>query len=228
MRLLIALSLLPMWLPTYTVIAATISGSVVDVGGKPVKDARIDHIGKRVIVTAPDLDVKPSPDEPRTNAEGQFQITTTSPAIVIRKPGYESQRVLVTGDAQLQITLHPIKLPACKLERLPQVKTKNANDIDYAATWFYVETKSGPKGIISGHGMSYSWGAPSERNVWESIEYFEVMYESGVIDARGHTADGKYWRSQTIFGAAAQYFGMDQATAEVLDCVMDRGLVKTP
>jgi len=47
------------------------------------------------------------------------------------------------------------------------------------------------------------------------------MYESGMIDASGHTGDGKYWRSRSYFGAAAQYYNVNRETAEQLDCVMD-------
>jgi hypothetical protein len=48
------------------------------------------------------------------------------------------------------------------------------------------------------------------------------MYENGVIDACGHSADGKYWRSRSTFGASAQYYNQTRETAEQLDCVMDR------
>lgn len=82
-------------------------------------------------------------------------------------------------------------------------------------------TKDGPKGILRGSGPSYSWGAPSNSDVWTSIEYAEVMYESGMIDASGHTSDGKYWRSRSKFGAAAQYYNVNREIAEQLDCVMD-------
>jgi hypothetical protein len=200
--------------------AATISGTVTDASGKPIKDARIDHTGKRVIVT---LNVEPSPDETRTNADGRFQVTTESRAIVIRTPGYESQRVHLAGDAEIQITLQRIKSASrCKQFPPPAVKTKKSNDVDYAATWFYIETKDGKKGIIRGSGPSYSFGAPSDSDVWTSVEYFETMDETGVIDAAGHSSDGKYWRLRSIFGAAAQYYGVNRETAEQLDCVMDR------
>ena len=224
--LLIALLMIPIGLLTAS--AATISGTVVDVSGKPIADVRIDHIGRLVVSARTSLAVKPAPGEVRTDAEGHFQVTTTTPAIVVRKPGYVSQRVSVTGDANLQIALQPVKPPTCKVERLPEVKTKQANDVDYTAKWIYIETKDGPKGIISGSGPTYSYGAPSDQQVWTSLDYFEVMYESGVIDARGHSADGKYWRLQTAFGEAAQYFGMNQATAEILDCILDRPLMRTP
>jgi hypothetical protein len=85
--------------------AATISGTVVDASGNPVKDVRIDHTGKVVVVPRPDLKVDPSPDEIRTDAQGHFRATTDRPAIVVRKPGYISQRLVITGDAQVEISL---------------------------------------------------------------------------------------------------------------------------
>jgi hypothetical protein len=48
------------------------------------------------------------------------------------------------------------------------------------------------------------------------------MYESGIIDAWGHEEDGKYWRSRSIFGAAAQYYNVTREIAEQLNCVMER------
>ncbi len=164
----------------------------------------------------------------RADKVGRFQVAVTSPAIVIRKPGFISERVLVSRDMDVRITLRHIEpVSKCPVE-VPHVKTKDANDIDYIATWTYIETKDGPKGIISGRGPLYSFGAPSDSNVWTSVEYFEVMYEDGVVDARGHIGHDNYWRSQTIFGAAAQYYKMDRTSAEILDCIMDRNRLKRP
>ena len=209
--------------------AATISGTVKNASGKPIKDARIDHTGKMVVVPPTNLWMKPSPGETRTDADGHFQVTTVSPAIVIRTPGFESERVRVAGDAEVHITLLEIKaVSRCKQWPPPNVKTKKADDVDYTAFLFYVETKDGPKGIISGSGPSYSWGAPSDSDVWRSVEYSEMMYESGMIDATGRSLDGKYWRSRSTFGAAAQYYGVSRETADQLDCVMDRVPMKLP
>jgi hypothetical protein len=168
------------------------------------------------------MKVPPSPDEIRTDAGGRFRATTDAPAIVIRKPGYISQRVLITGDAQLEISLQPIKERSqCKQSSPGEVKTKDASDIDYTAALYYIETKDGPRGILSGAGPMYSWGAPSFSNVWRSREYAEVMYESGMIDAWGRSEDGKYWRSRSVFGALARYDGVNREAAENLDCVME-------
>jgi hypothetical protein len=111
--------------------------------------------------------------------------------------------------------------PECRV-KVPPVKTKNASDVDYTGSWTYVKTKNGRKGIITGHGPTYTLGGPSDQEVWFSTEYFEVMYDNGIVDARGRAADGTYWRSQSIFGSAAQYYNQDRASAEILDCIMDR------
>lgn len=166
---------------------ATIEGIVKDASGRPLENARIDHKGKMVVVAATDLAIKPSADEIRTDAQGHFRVTTSTPAFVVRKPGYESERIRVNGDQKLDIVLRPISSTSrCKLSPLPAFKTKAANDVDYAATWYYIQTKTGEQGIISGSGPTYSWGAPSDRDVWTFVEYSEFMYASGVIDAAGH------------------------------------------
>ena len=143
--------------------AATISGTVTDASGNPIKDVRIDHTGIAVVVPRPDLKFDPSRDEVRTDAEGRFRATTFSPAIVIRKPGYISQRLLITGDLQVEISLQRIAgVSQCKQSNHLNVKTKEVNDADYTATVYYIETKAGSPGILSGHGPMYSWGAPSD------------------------------------------------------------------
>jgi hypothetical protein len=204
-------------------ICAVISGSVTDASGKPIKDVRIDHIGRVVVVPRPDMKVPPSPDEIRTDADGHFRATTDGAAIVIRKAGYISRRLLITGDAQVEISLQPInERSRCKQSSSLDVKRKNASDADYTATWYYIETKDGPQGVLSGSGPMYSWGAPSYSYVRDSIAYAEAMYESGMIDAWGQSKDGKYWRSRSVFGAAARYDGVNRETADLLDCVMER------
>lgn len=192
---------------------ATITGIVTDGSGKPIENARIDHTDKRAV-------------EILTDARGRFRVVTDVPAIVVRGPGYVSQRVRIAGDAQVQIALRRIQSKSrCKLSATPAFKTKQANDIDYVATWFYIGTKEGPKGIISGGGPNYSHGAPDNGQVWSSDEYAEYMDESGLIDAAGHSSEG-YWRLRTVFGAAAQYYRQDRETAEQLDCVMDHVPIK--
>jgi Carboxypeptidase regulatory-like domain len=165
-----------------TAFAASITGTVKDPAGRPLGDVRIDHTGKRVIVTRTDSGIKPSPEEIRTDAEGHFRLVTNVPAIVIRKPGYESQRIRLTEDIDLQVTLTPIRSTSrCKFAVQPSFQTREANDVDYTATWFYIETHDGPQGIISGSGPMYSRGAPDDQQVWTSVEYTEVMYDNGSL-----------------------------------------------
>lgn len=187
--------------------------------GNPVENARIDHMDRMVVVS---LLVDPFPNEVRTDAHGQFRVTTSAPAIVVRKPGYVSARVSINHGAQEEIVLQRFTSYArCKQSASPKVKTKKTGDVDFTATWFYIQTKNGPKGILNGSGPSYSSGAPDSQAVWNSKEYAEVMYENGVIDASGHTSDGKYWRSRSRFGAVAQYYNVNRETADLFDCVMD-------
>jgi hypothetical protein len=157
---------------------ATLTGIVTDALGKPLEDARIEHIGKMVVVSPTELAIKPSPGEVRTNADGHFQVVTDVPAIIVRKPGYQSQRIRLSGDAQVKVELQQIKSTSrCKLSATPRFKTKESNDIDHTANWIYIVTKDGPKGIISGNGPMYSFGAPHDKDVWTSVEYEEIMYE---------------------------------------------------
>ena len=211
-----------------TVLGATIEGSVTDALGKPLENSRIDHVGKGPVVNTGDPTVKPAPGEVRTDSAGHFKVSTDVPAFVVRKAGYESQRVRVSGDAHLKIELQRIKTTSrCELSSPPTFKTKESNDIDYVATWFYIKTKDGPRGIISGTGPMYSWGAPSDSDVWNSFEYSEFSYDSGVIDAAGHSEDGEYWRFRGIFGTAAHYTKQTRENARQLDCVMDRVPIQT-
>lgn len=209
-------------LPTSNAADFLLTGVVLDDSGRPIFEASIDHVGQpRALRSLPPRS-QPQVERLQSSPDGSFKVTVASPAIVIRKAGYVSQRILVLHDADVRVVLHRIEpAPACTV-KIPPLKTKDASDIDYTATWTYVETRDGPKGIISGHGPLYATGAPSDRDVWNSREYFEVVYDDGVLDARGSTTNGERWRLQTAFGAAAQYYRMDRATAQILDCIMDR------
>ena len=215
--------MLLMCLAAQPVAAATISGTVTDASRNPIKDVRVDHTGIVVVVPRPDMKVEPSHDEIRTDVQGRFRVTTGVSAIVLRKPGYISQRLLVAGDAHVEISLERIvERSQCRQSEPLNVKTKDASDVDYTATLYYMETKDGSPGILSGHGPMYSWGAPIDSYIWKSKEYSEVMYESGMIDAWGQSMDDKYWRSRSVFGAVARYDGVNRETAEQLDCVLER------
>jgi hypothetical protein len=203
--------------------AATIEGTVTDAAGRPLENARIEHTGKMVVATSTSLALRPSADEIRTDASGHFRVDTDKPAFVVRKPGYQSIRVMVANDAKIVVTLSVVASPSrCRLPAVPSFKTKAASDVDYQATWYYIGPEAGQRGFIAGTGPTYSLGAPSDSDVWTSPQFSEFVDDSGVIDAAGRSADGTYWRKKSIFGSAARYYSQTREIAEQLDCVMDR------
>jgi hypothetical protein len=211
-------------LPLSVSSAATISGTVRDPSGNPIPDARIDHVGGLVVVTS-----EAGSDGGhgvRTDSRGYFRVTTSVPVFVIRKPGFHSQRLQVTGDADLQVALSPVQsLGRCQLPNPPKFKTKSGRDIDYRATRYIINTRQGRKGIVSGAGALYTLGAPSKRDIEYSTEYSEFTLPNGVIDAAGRKPNGTYWRSRSILGKAAHYDDQTRDTANKLDCIMDRLLL---
>ena len=133
-------------------LGATIAGTVWDATGRPLAEVRIDHIGKLVVVVPVDVAVKPSPDDVRTDSEGHFHVVTNVPAVVIRKPGYESQRVQITGDAELQITLMRLRSTSrCRLACSPLSRQKTRMTLTTLPNGS-IKTKQGSQGIISGSG----------------------------------------------------------------------------
>lgn len=81
-----------------------LAGVVVDEDGKPIAKAEIGHSND------------PKNDH-ETNQDGHFELTSTAPVIVIRKPGYRSQRVSMQDVKVLQVTLRRLpaggKFPSC-------------------------------------------------------------------------------------------------------------------
>jgi hypothetical protein len=199
---------------------STVSGMVADGAGNPIEAARIEHLGA---VLSPSRSGHKSESEnwSVTDVNGRFQVTTNAPAIVIRKPGHTSQRLRVTGDQVLKVVLAPIDAPQCNVHPVPHWSTKKVNDVDYSALLYTVKTSQGKREIIASRGPLYSTGEPSDRDVWTSLDYYEVMCQNGVIDARGHSSKGEFWRKKATLGAAAQYYGVNAASARELDCVMD-------
>jgi hypothetical protein len=209
----LAISLIAQTAPTMHEVSLT----VVDSEGKPIPNARIDHSGAMVFVGAPNL-----PIENGTDARGKAAVKTDRHAIVIRKPGYTSYRLMIDHDGEVRVTLAPLPPPLkCEPARIPDMTTREVRDVDYAETRTYIETPEGPKGIAKGQGPNYSFGAPIDSLVKDSAEYSEVMYSSGLIDARGKMPDGTFWRERTSFGEATHYRDVDQRTAQLLDRLID-------
>jgi hypothetical protein len=201
----------------------TIEGQVVDSFGKPVEGARIDHVKRGW-----------SSFGPSTDAQGRFRVGMDTPAAVVRKPGFQSFFLRPGVEIQLQITLQPAKALKCTPARIPDVVVKEVKDSDYTANYKILNTKDGPKALVSGKGSLWSYGIPVDSDVWNSVEYFEQNFGSfandgiGTVDARGKTAAGKYWRFRGSFGYSTSYRDVDQSTAVMMDRLIDGGDCQEP
>jgi hypothetical protein len=220
MRLFLTLVLVtPLWAQA----PKTITGQVVDSFGKPLEGARIDYVKRGW-----------SSFGPSTDAQGRFRVEMDTPAAVIRKPGFQSYFVRPADQVQLQVTLQPAKAPKCTPASVPDVVVKEVRDSDYTATYKILNTKDGPRALVSGKGSLWSYGIPVDSDVWNSVEYFEENFGSfandgiGTVDARGKTAAGRYWRYRGSFGYSTSYHDVDQSTALLMDRLIDGGDCQNP
>jgi hypothetical protein len=212
--------------------ARHITGIVADSEGKPIASAQIDHSN----------DLRKAH---QTDANGRFELDTRAPIFVIRKPGYRSEFVHTQEAEEIRITLqqpgNKRTFPSCsksgsyigidgwqstfRFPRVSDVKVgRQGRDIDYGARNYYIETETGPKGIMHGSGPMWSLGTPLDRDVWRSIKYEEITYKFGnatIIDARGQVPNGQRWRYLGMLGESASYSDVDEATAKVLDNFLD-------
>lgn len=102
--------------------------------------------------------------------------------------------------------------------------TRQFHDVDYGARTYYIKTKKGPKGIQHGSGPLWGFGTPFEKDIWSSVRYDEATYDVAgviIIDARGQLPNGSWWRSVGKFGESASYSDVDEATAKILDQLLD-------
>ena len=75
----------------------------------------------------------------------------------------------------------------------------------------------------------WSLGIPVTSDVWESVEYSDTSYPETsfmqgrvvILDARGKTAAGRFWRYLGMIGESATYRDVDEAAARILDKVLD-------
>jgi hypothetical protein len=213
-----------------------IQGVVIDSEGRPVAGARINHSNDRL--------------EHKTDSEGRFELDTRAPALVVRKAGFRSRFLMTLDAAEPRLTLQKLRedqlFPPCANPAayrgiegwgasflFPRTKRviggRQVQDADYGARSYYVRTNAGPKGIMHGSGPSWSFGIPSDRDVWRSVKYDEVVYNfegMAIVDARGQFSDGGRWRYLGKFGESASYSGIDDATAKILDRFLDGACLK--
>ena len=214
-----------------------ISGVVTDADGKPVADVHIDQTDDHF-------------QGHQTDGDGKFELDTRAPAIVLRKAGYRSEFVRTKTVTKLYLTLEKITdkrtFPACPaggqydgiegfgaLFEFPKTAGVMASpqdrEVDNATRYYNVRTKQGPRGVIHGSGPLWSFGLPADRDVWRSSEYDEISYDAGgqvIRDARGVLMDGTRWRNLGKFGESASYTDVDEATARILDQLLDSACLK--
>jgi hypothetical protein len=214
-----------------------VSGIVVDSAGNPIAGAHVDH-----------TDVK-AQEQLFTDEQGRFRFLTGAPAIVVRKLGFNGQRIRLDSSASFKIVLSPATktMPTCKLKcealsssgsaiclpRAPGIQVSEQGTYDETVTqMFRLQTRDGQRELLHGSGPMWSLGVPFTGDVWESIEYQESAYlvgtgDSDVVDARGKTPDGKLWRYLGRFGESASYYEVDDAGAALLDRVLDGACIAT-
>jgi carboxypeptidase family protein len=215
--------------------ARSISGTVSDADGKPIGGARIEHSDNRR-------------ETIQTDATGRFNLRTRAPAVVIRKAGYRSQWLRITDISEVPITLQPgdsdLQIRACPrtepcesidgwgaqfcFPRVPGVTaSRQGQDIDYGIRGYVIDNSKA--GIRHGSGPLWGFGLPSDDDVWRSVEYRETVFGTDpliTIDARGRTADGKFWRNLGKFGESASYRDVNEADAQLLDRVLDGACIR--
>ena len=216
-----------------------LAGVVVDQEGNPVANAQIDHSNDRLKLH-------------ETDSQGRFTLDTKAPIVVVRKAGFRSELVRTQAPTELRITLQKLDgsrtFPICpstgRFERIegwgssfqfPRVSgvkaSQQVSDIDYGARSYYVDTKEGAQGIRHGSGSNWSYGTPSDLDVWRSTTYEETTFDLGhstiVIDARGRFPSGKQWRYLGKFGESASYSDVDEQAAKTLDQFLDGACLKS-
>jgi hypothetical protein len=201
--------------------AQTISGIVVDEKGAPLDDVRVEY--KKV-----------------TNSDGRF--ANVPVPTVLRKSGYSSVFVR-DGATDLHVVMKKASvggLPQCtkRCETVegwqtsfcfpapPGFETDQGADVDYGMRRFMLKTKSGWIGVGHGAGPMWSFGFPLQSDIAKSVEYSEKTFNwnglaDAIIDARGKTAAGTYWRWIGKLAESASYSNVTENSARLLDQVLD-------
>ncbi len=107
---------------------------------------------------------------------------------------------------------------------------ERSQDIDYALRRYVIETPEGRKAMLNGSGQFWIHQAPIE-DVWASDQFIEVRTLVGhfdVIDARGKTDDGHYWRYLSRFFESVGYEDLTADEASIFDKALDRVCVFDP
>lgn len=207
-----------------------VSGTVFDHRGEPVPHAAIFHLAAA---------------SASTDEAGHFSFSTRVPSFVIRELGFDGYFLRSSEAHDVRVVLKPSSgnFSRCtgndqrerlegwntifRFPRIDGVKAeKQINDVDYGSRFYLVESSSKVqrRGILHGAGVTWSTGAPSDEDVWSSVEYSERTFlwsDCRFVDARGTTKEGRYWRYIGYFGESAMYWDVDEKTKALLDRELD-------
>lgn len=216
-----------------------VSGSVMDQDGKPVVEAVIGNADAA------------STQLMQTDAAGNFAFDSKAPFFVIRKAGFRSERVSTQGAENLKVNLQPLNGPTpiqvCTDDTPREgldiflaafqfaktntiVATKPNMDVDYLSRGYYLKGARKSGAIYHGGGPMWGGGEPMDDDVWQSVQFEEVVYKtakSDITDAKGQFPDGKRWRHLGWFGESASYEGVDPETAKIFDRFLDSVCLKS-
>lgn len=205
----------------------SISGRVFDADGQAIAGAHIDH-----------SDVKEQ-EQLFTDELGRFHVDTRASAIVVRKHGFDGQRINTNATEPIRIVLQrAAPLPVCKaacitlkdahgfcFPDVPGIRVSEQGHMgDSVMREFMVSTADGPREVLFGTGPTWTLGIPFTGDVWEAVKYSEKDYTTNdydVIDARGTNSDGKVWRYVGTFGESASYYEVDPSGAELPNRFLD-------
>jgi hypothetical protein len=213
-----------------------LSGVVTDQQGNPVAGARFDHLDELA-------------KSRYVDAEGKFEFYTKGAALVLRKVGFNSVFLEAREARDLTIVLTPAvsrAFPTCLSKAGESVSLQGwsalfvfprgqgvdaspeSDDSGYGKRLYYVSTRDGDRAIEHGSdgGPSSRLGIPTDGDVWLSTEYHETIYNNGILSAQGRLGNGNRWRYLGRFGESASYSDVDDATAEILDKVLDGACIR--
>lgn len=214
-----------------------VEGMVVDQNGAPVPGAWIQHSESNASWY-------------ETDSSGKFELYTRAPVLAIRKAGFRTELLRTEDATELRVILQKLSesrpFPVCsskgryfgitdwgasyQFPRISGVKaSRQSRDVDYGARSYYIDSGGVRAAILHGSGSNWSFGIPSAEDVWQSIRYEEVVFDvrgRRIIDARGQLSNGKRWRYLGSFGESASYSDVEEASARVLDRVLDGACLK--
>ena len=181
-----------------------------------------------------------------SSIEGHFVFTTDANAALFRKVGFASERVLLTDATDLRLILRRAPIPKISLCNDAAACVHNGtwesalcfpnvagigvgpiqSGIDTVSREFSIARQK--LHVVSGYAGSsdLAW----DPRLWASAEFSESVYQAPetavlvsteVLDARGKTANGGYWRYVGVKPESVEYSDVPRAVAARFDALID-------